>query len=93
MVLVDLRNHGLSADVEGFDPPHDMPNAAKDLANLVDSQGWGWPSIVIGHSMGGKVALQFAQSCASGHYGDSVVIPKQVNLTSKYIVPIFITMD
>ncbi|KAL8140980.1 hypothetical protein V2J09_007001 [Rumex salicifolius] len=78
MVLVDLRNHGQSAEFEGFDPPHDMENAAKDLANLVHSQGWAWPSVVIGHSMGGKVAMQFAQSCAVGDYGDSVVLPKQL---------------
>lgn len=78
MVLVDLRNHGKSAEIEGLSPPHDMANAAKDLANLVKSQGWAWPDAIIGHSMGGKVALQFAESCARGDYGDSVQLPKQV---------------
>lgn len=78
MVLVDLRNHGKTAELEGFDPPHDMFNAAKDLANLVESRSWNWPDIVIGHSMGGKVALQFAESCAHGDYGESAVLPKQV---------------
>ncbi|KAF2307650.1 hypothetical protein GH714_030593 [Hevea brasiliensis] len=78
MVLVDLRNHGKSADIEGLDPPHDMFNAAKDLANLVKSHGWAWPDVVIGHSMGGKVALQFAQSCSRGDYGESVALPKQL---------------
>ncbi|KAK2982786.1 hypothetical protein RJ640_006073 [Escallonia rubra] len=77
MVLVDLRNHGRSAEIESLCPPHDMFNAAKDLANLVRSQGWAWPDIVIGHSMGGKVALQFAESCARGDYGDSAQLPKQ----------------
>ncbi|KAK6147223.1 hypothetical protein DH2020_018135 [Rehmannia glutinosa] len=82
MVLVDLRNHGKSAEIEGFLPPHNLENAAKDLANLVKSEGWDWPDVVIGHSMGGKVALQFAQSCADGHYGDNVSLPKQIqNLT------------
>ncbi|KMT06753.1 hypothetical protein BVRB_7g159130 [Beta vulgaris subsp. vulgaris] len=78
MVLVDLRNHGNSAGVQGLRPPHDLDNAAADLATLVKSQGWDWPDVVIGHSLGGKVALQFAQSCASGDYGDSITLPKQL---------------
>ncbi|XP_023538912.1 protein ABHD11 [Cucurbita pepo subsp. pepo] len=78
LVLVDLRNHGRSAESEGFDPPHDMVNAAKDLAKLVESQGWAWPDVVMGHSMGGKVALQFAHSCNRGDYGDSASLPKQL---------------
>ncbi|WCJ34280.1 alpha/beta-Hydrolases superfamily protein [Euphorbia peplus] len=78
MVLVDLRNHGKSAELKGMSQPHDMFNAAKDLSNLIKTQGWDWPDVVIGHSMGGKVALQFAQSCAAGHYGDSVALPKQL---------------
>lgn len=80
MVLADLRNHGKSAELKDLIPPHDIPNAANDLANLVKSQGWNWPDVVIGHSMGGKVALQYAQSCARGDYGDSVKLPKQVLL-------------
>ena len=40
MILVDLRNHGKSARIKGLNPPHDMVNAAKDLANLVKSRGW-----------------------------------------------------
>ncbi|KAI8527250.1 hypothetical protein RHMOL_Rhmol12G0061200 [Rhododendron molle] len=78
MVLVDMRNHGRSADIEGFSPPHDMVNAAKDLADLVNAQGWAWPDVVLGHSMGGKVALQFAESCARGDYGESAQLPKQL---------------
>ncbi|KAK4345802.1 hypothetical protein RND71_035978 [Anisodus tanguticus] len=78
MVLVDLRNHGKSAEIEGFMPPHDMENAAKDVANLVDSQCWDWPDVVIGHSMGGKVALQYAESCSRGVYGQSARLPKQL---------------
>ncbi|KAI3801406.1 hypothetical protein L1987_29511 [Smallanthus sonchifolius] len=58
MVLVDLRNHGHSAGVSALHPPHDIVNAANDLANLVKSQDWNWPDVVLGHSMGGKVALQ-----------------------------------
>ncbi|XP_020599000.1 protein phosphatase methylesterase 1-like, partial [Phalaenopsis equestris] len=77
MVLTDLRNHGRSAGIKGFDPPHDMANAARDLANLVKSQEWDWPDVVIGHSLGGKVALEYAASCARGDYGESAVLPKQ----------------
>ncbi|KAL8039766.1 hypothetical protein ABFX02_10G057900 [Erythranthe guttata] len=78
MVLVDLRNHGRSAEIEGLLPPHNLENAANDLANLVKSEGWDWPDVIIGHSLGGKVAMQFAQSCANGNYGDNVTLPKQV---------------
>lgn len=85
MVLVDLRNHGKSAELQGFEPPHDMFNAAKDLANLIKSQSWLWPDVVIGHSMGGKVALQFAESCARGDYGESALLPKQVRNHFAYI--------
>ncbi|XP_043698618.1 protein ABHD11 [Telopea speciosissima] len=78
MVAVDLRNHGKSAEVKCLDPPHDMVNAARDLANLVKSRGWAWPDVVIGHSMGGKVALQFVESCARGDYGESAALPRQL---------------
>lgn len=78
MVLVDLRNHGRSAEIKGLSPPHDMVNAANDVANLVKAQGWASPDVIIGHSMGGKVALQFAHSCARAHYGHSLKLPKQL---------------
>ncbi|XP_020098731.1 protein ABHD11 [Ananas comosus] len=78
MVLADLRNHGRSAGIRGLEPPHDMVNAARDLANLVKSHDWNWPDVVIGHSMGGKVALEFAASCARGDYGESAILPKQL---------------
>ncbi|XP_039047534.1 protein phosphatase methylesterase 1-like [Hibiscus syriacus] len=76
MVLVDLRNRGKSAEIEGFDPPHDMVNETKDLGNLINSKNRGSPDVVIGHSMGGKVALQFAQSCGNIDYGENVKLPK-----------------
>lgn len=77
IVLVDLRNHGKSAEI-GLPPPHNLENAAKDLANLVKAEGWDWPDVVMGHSIGGKVALQFVQSCVNGDYGDNVSLPRQV---------------
>lgn len=75
---MDLRNHGRSAEIEGLNPPHDLVNVANDLAHLIQTRGWAWPDVVLGHSFGGKVALQFAQSCLLGHYGDSAKLPKQV---------------
>ena len=81
---MDLRNHGHSAEIEGLTPPHDLTNAAQDLANLIKSQGWAWPNVVIGHSMGGKISLQFAESCARGDYGESATLPKQVFYVLKF---------
>uniref|UniRef100_A0A1J3DT36 Abhydrolase domain-containing protein IMO32 n=1 Tax=Noccaea caerulescens TaxID=107243 RepID=A0A1J3DT36_NOCCA len=78
MILVDLRNHGRSAEVEGISPPHDLVNSAKDLADLVKASGLNWPDVVIGHSLGGKVALQFMESCARGDYGESAIPPKKL---------------
>lgn len=78
IVCIDLRNHGRSAEIKELLPPHDMANAAKDVADLVKARGWDWPDVVIGHSMGGKVALQFAQSCARGDFGQSIPLPKQL---------------
>ncbi|KAL2660711.1 hypothetical protein AAZV13_03G157800 [Glycine max] len=76
-VMLDMRNHGKSTERE-LNPPHNMENAAKDLVDLVKAEGWSWPEVVIGHSMGGKVALQFAESCSRGDYGHSALLPKQL---------------
>lgn len=75
--MLDMRNHGKSTERE-LNPPHNMENAAKDLVDLVKAEGWSWPEVVIGHSMGGKVALQFAESCSRGDYGHSALLPKQL---------------
>lgn len=55
--LVDLRQHGESTS---FDPPHTVTAAARDLIELETSLG---PSsdVVLGHSFGGKVALEYAR--------------------------------
>lgn len=74
---MDMRNHGKSGERK-FDPPHDMYNSAKDVADLVKVQGWSWPEVVIGHSMGGKVAMQYGESCGHGDYGPSATSPKQL---------------
>jgi esterase len=52
-LLVDLRQHG---DSRGFSPPHDVANSAHDLVPLLGLEP---PTrAVIGHSFGGKVALE-----------------------------------
>lgn len=57
--LVDLRAHGAS----GSGPaPHTLATAASDLARLGSSGKLPPVRAVIGHSLGGKVALQLARS-------------------------------
>ncbi len=55
--LVDQRNHGQSF----HDKTHDFEVMAKDLLNFMEENGIEQPYIV-GHSMGGKVAMQFAMT-------------------------------
>jgi pimeloyl-ACP methyl ester carboxylesterase len=81
MILVDIRNHGNSASLPGFSPPHDMAAAARDVAELIKASHWGSAEMVISHSMGGKVALDFGQKCGLGEYGN-VAPPKQVKSAS-----------
>ncbi|KAI5560816.1 hypothetical protein BDE02_16G072700 [Populus trichocarpa] len=50
-----------------------------------------WPDVVIGHSMGGKVALQFAESCTRGDYGHSVSFPKQLWVLDS--VPVEVSLE
>lgn len=66
-ILVDLRLHGESQ--VGFEPPHTIAAAARDVGALIEAieptlpavaggtaRGWS----VLGHSFGGKVALEVA---------------------------------
>jgi esterase len=53
--LVDLRNHGLSP----HHTLHNYPVMAADVAELIQNLQLEKP-VVIGHSMGGKVAMQLA---------------------------------
>ncbi|MCO5594141.1 hypothetical protein L7F22_048162 [Adiantum nelumboides] len=78
LVLVDLRNHGKSAGLEHLRSPHNIQSAANDIAKLIKSESWNWPDIVMGHSFGGKVALEFGESCAYGRYGSTAAAPKQL---------------
>lgn len=56
-VLIDLRYHGKSL---GAPPPHELDSCVNDLLDLSGSLGRA-PDVVIGHSLGGKVALAYAQ--------------------------------
>ena len=62
VVLVDLRCHGRSAK-ERFHGPHTMENAARDVISTVHAN---WPNgkinVLIGHSLGGKVALEVTRA-------------------------------
>lgn len=60
-VLCDLRGHARS---QGAEPPHDLDAMADDLAEV--ARGLDAPvAAVIGHSLGGKVALAYASRAAA----------------------------
>ena len=60
LVLIDLRCHGHARDVEG---PHTLSSASADVWKLIKAIGR--PDYVLGHSFGGKVALQLARDRAT----------------------------
>ncbi|CAD5289353.1 MULTISPECIES: alpha/beta fold hydrolase [unclassified Imperialibacter] len=55
--LVDQRNHGQSF----HDPEHNFDVMAEDLGNFIKENNIAQP-IILGHSMGGKVAMNYALS-------------------------------
>lgn len=55
--LIDLRYHGKSV---GAPPPHHLESCADDLLDLAQHLGQA-PRVVIGHSLGGKVALAYGK--------------------------------
>jgi len=55
VIAMDLRNHGAS----GRDAGMDYPAMATDVAETLDALGAA-PAAVLGHSMGGKVAMALA---------------------------------
>ena len=57
VVTPDLRNHGRSPHV----PTISYPEMAEDLKTFMESH-WMFKAAVVGHSMGGKVAMQLALS-------------------------------
>lgn len=73
-LLLDMRNHGRSSRVS-FPAPHDLPAAAADIVALVRRQcGGRAPDVVIGHSLGGKVALDLARQLESTELGAPAVV-------------------
>lgn len=61
-VLVDLRHHGQSS---GAPPPNTLSACAADLVALSGALGKE-PEVMIGHSFGGKVAIEYARQGARG---------------------------
>lgn len=55
VVTPDLRNHGQSPHL----PTHSYGEMAEDLRMFMEEK-WMFSAVVVGHSMGGKVAMQFA---------------------------------
>lgn len=53
--VLDMRNHGASPHVDSMD----YPRMAADVLNFMEQQGLD-KSYLLGHSMGGKVAMWFA---------------------------------
>ncbi len=76
MVMVDQRNHGASAGLP-LHPPHSIDAAAGDLTRLVQTElGGRMPKAVLGHSLGGKIVLEFLQQSSQ----EGRELPEQVNL-------------
>ena len=53
--IIDQRNHGCSPHAD----EHNYPSMAEDLRQFMETN-WIYKSHIIGHSMGGKTAMQFA---------------------------------
>ncbi len=75
--LVDQRNHGHSP----HDAVHTYEAMALDLKKFIESNNIENP-IIVGHSMGGKTAMKFAQ--LFGHNIHKLII---VDISPKYYVP------
>jgi pimeloyl-ACP methyl ester carboxylesterase len=55
VITPDLRNHGRSPHV----PTHTYPEMAQDIREFMEAH-WVFHAALVGHSMGGKVAMQLA---------------------------------
>lgn len=78
-LLLDLRNHGKSAALN-LKPPHTLAAAARDVIHLFQqATGGAAPAVLVGHSMGGKTALEVVRQLALQH-APPLGQPKQVGL-------------
>ena len=75
IILVDLRNHGRSTELPGFEPPHTLTTAAQDVTQLIQENFAGQEvAAIVGHSLGGKITLEWlSQTATSGGK-----VPRQV---------------
>jgi len=55
--LFDLRSHGSSTHLQGLHPPHTIESAGADVVRTLRAVLGGAPHVLIGLSLGGKVAL------------------------------------
>ncbi|KAI8471952.1 MAG: Alpha/Beta hydrolase protein [Monoraphidium minutum] len=60
-LLVDLRGHGGSAVLGGLHPPHTIAAAGADVVRTLAARLGGAPHVLVGLSLGGKVALDVLQ--------------------------------
>lgn len=88
--IVDQRNHGRSPHVD----THDYESMAEDLRAFMESQ-FVLKAHIIGHSMGGKTAMQFAT-----HYPDMVdhlvvvdIAPKKYSAGHQEIFAALLALD
>lgn len=64
-ITVDHRGHGASPAMY---PPHTCHACAMDVKELFDTENLPRPNVVVGHSFGGKVALNYLEDCEKeGH--------------------------
>ena len=61
--LIDIRGHGNSPRFHDY-APHTIENAAKDIERYSEHHQI-LPDVVIGHSLGGKIALEYSRSFSS----------------------------
>ena len=61
VMLFDLRNHGKSNGVAGLVGEDSISNAARDVIRTLEYADAAEPDVLIGHSMGGKVALEITK--------------------------------
>lgn len=72
IVLVDIRLHGKSI---GFQGPHTLEACTEDLVRLAEHLGQA-PRAVLGHSLGGKIALRYGLRHEAGGQRDSTFPPR-----------------